>query len=56
MNCSLDRKTGTGIGVISLQGFCDKNYQLPAKNKSGKLINDAGVMKLILLFKRISLN
>jgi hypothetical protein len=26
-------KTGTGIGVILLQGFCHKNYHFLAKSK-----------------------
>jgi hypothetical protein len=38
------RKTGIIIGVISLKGFCYKNYHFLAKNKSEAAGNDAGVI------------
>jgi hypothetical protein len=37
-------KTGTGIGVISLHGFCHKNYHFLAKNKSNKALKDVTII------------
>jgi hypothetical protein len=37
-------KTGTVIGVISLHGFCHKNYHFLAKNKSNKALKDVSIL------------
>jgi hypothetical protein len=37
-------KTGTGIGVILLQGFCHKNYHFLVKNKSNKALRDVSII------------
>jgi hypothetical protein len=37
-------KTGTGIGVIFLHGFCHKNYYFLAKNKANKALMDVSII------------
>jgi hypothetical protein len=37
-------KTGTVIGVISLHGFCHKNYHFLAKNKSNEALKDISII------------
>jgi hypothetical protein len=37
-------KTGTGIGVILLHGFCHKNYHFLAKNKSNKALKHVSII------------
>jgi hypothetical protein len=37
-------KTGTVIGVISLHGFCHKNYHFLAKNKVNKALKGVSII------------